>query len=588
MLKQFLNGLVMRIKGALGRFPETLFLSGLSGAILIYLIHLDYSIDVQGQREFLERVLMSLAIGILSTASLQLVTERWLHKAYWRILSNGLILAVMLLFYFIIPDPVPNLFAWRYAVTLISLAIAFSLVPFWGKERLYPVGTLKLISDGAITFLYSLVLYLGGAAILFALDELLGVPVNGDWYGDYAVIIGAFFAPTHYLGSLVKSSDDMLDFSYSRVFKILLVNIVMPLLLIYTGILYLYFLRLPFVGGIPKGEVANLVMWYSVISLSTFFLSSPLRDENKFAKAFLKWMPMAMLVPLAMMFVAIWIRIDAYGITVKRYFVVALGLWILVNTLYRIFCAWTKREILDSALVLTAISVMLLSLYGPWSAYPISLWNQNQRFESTLAALQMWDGNKIVPRGDLTEKDEQKISSALMYFNDQHQLSDLNVLPADFDLSRDMVATFGFEYHGYIYDRDQRVYFNINTETREFNFDVKENGQLYRIDWFEGEMPTYTERREASGISISNTGLITVSQSGNKVQQIPLNDILNEHLEKLSLENKDSANLSADNAVISHTLNGGHITFFIESISGYQEENQEKKYDRIQLIMILD
>lgn len=584
MIKQLISGLINRIKEALGRFPETLALTTTFGLIAIYLNN-NYGNSVI--HESLEKVLMSLAIGILLTATLKLVSERWLPSSTYRLGGVVLSAGVMIGFYFLIPDPMTSLFSWRFGVTLVSLAFAFSIVPFWKKDYFYSVGALKLISDGAIAILYSVVLYLGGAAILFALEELLGIPVDSDWYGNYGILVGSIFAPTYYLGSLVQSGDDMINFSYSRVFRVLIAYIVMPLLSIYTLILYLYFLRLPFIGGLPQGEVANLVMWYSVISLMTFFLAAPIKEENLFVQKFLKLMPMAMLVPIGMMFVAIGIRIGAYGITVKRYFVVALGLWILGNTLYRIYNQWLKKTVLDAALIFSAVAVMLLSLYGPWSAYPVSIANQNARFEATLEELGLLKGTEILPSDQLSEADKNRISQFIMYFDNQHNLSDIKILPSEFNPNKDMKAIFGFDYTGYYYFRENKRYFNSYSEAQNTYTPLDGATALYQISWYGDNLGMSSKVKDIVGMEISPAGDIKLVLPESGLVTLPFGQWYFDHLKTLGYENQDQVTLKSHEAQFSKTLENHTYTFVVKGIGGYKNSDLSQVFERIEVLMLI-
>ena len=64
-----------------------------------------------------------------------------------------------------------------------------------------------------------------------------------------------------------------------------------------------------------------------------------------------------------MMFVAMGIRVSAYGITENRYFVLAAGLWVTGSMLYLIFAKRPRNVFLPASLAL----VVVLSVYGPWS-----------------------------------------------------------------------------------------------------------------------------------------------------------------------------------------------------------------------------
>ena len=67
---------------------------------------------------------------------------------------------------------------------------------------------------------------------------------------------------------------------YSRLLKVLVLYIVMPLITVYTIILYIYFGKIIITRVWPEGLVSHLVLWYSVISAAVLFFITPLRMKR--------------------------------------------------------------------------------------------------------------------------------------------------------------------------------------------------------------------------------------------------------------------------------------------------------------------
>jgi len=84
------------------------------------------------------------------------------------------------------------------------------------------------------------------------------------------------------------------------------------------------------------------------------------------------------MVPLVMMFLAIFKRIFDYSITPPRYFVVVLGIWLFFSMSYILF----SKKFNSKAFPLLAISLILLSVYGPKSSFTVSKKLQENRFVS--------------------------------------------------------------------------------------------------------------------------------------------------------------------------------------------------------------
>ncbi|MFZ7131862.1 MAG: DUF4153 domain-containing protein [Eubacteriales bacterium] len=110
--------------------------------------------------------------------------------------------------------------------------------------------------------------------------------------------------------------------------------IVIPLITVYTFILYAYFLKILVTWQWPQGLVSHLVLWYACIGVGVLFLITPLLQKNFFNHLFKMIFSKGILPLLVMMFISIGLRVQQYGITENRYFVILLGLWVTGIMIY--------------------------------------------------------------------------------------------------------------------------------------------------------------------------------------------------------------------------------------------------------------
>ncbi|MCK8059321.1 MULTISPECIES: DUF4153 domain-containing protein [unclassified Fusibacter] len=537
------------LKHSIERYPEALLLAYAFGVTAILMNHASYT--QTDYRNMLEHLLLTFSLGVPMLLSVKMLHESYFKKNWHRIAMDVFAGVLLILFYLTIPKEINDIFALRVFVVNVSLYLSFTLIPFFYQKRGYALYVLKLIADFAVTFLYSLVLFLGLAAIYFALEELFGIDIKSDLYSDTFVVVATGFAPTYFLGGLIRSAQEIENFSYSNVFKILFVYIVMPILSIYTGILYAYFIKLMIGMTLPENIIGNLVIWYSGITLVVLFFTSGQKDANAFSKLFHKYMPIAILLPLAMMFYAMFIRIDAYGLTVKRYFVVALGIWVLGNMIYLIV---SKKKV-NQVIVMTAVIVMLLTMYGPLGAYPMSIWQQNARFEKALTEYGMLTDSVIIARTDLTEEQERVVIDAIHYFSWQHELSDLKLLPEGFETS-DTKEVFGFEYDGYGYPRFQEEYFSYWSDNEQMDMDIEGYTRLVRINWYDG-----VQNKLGVHLIENEAGDFDVYDKDVYLTNLPIIKWIE------GRENRD-AMVSADDATIVFEENGKTYKAIVQNING--------------------
>lgn len=261
------------------------------------------------------------------------------------------------------------------------------------------------------------------------------------------------FGITFFLGNIPQVDEDLSIAQYPKVLKVLFVSIIMPLLTAYTVVLYAYFIKIIVTLQWPDGLVGHLVLWYGMISIITLFAINALGEENAFITKYKHYFPYTFLLPLVMMFITISIRINAYGITLLRYYVLLSGIWFLMTIGYYIFKIKFKTILTISTLII----LMILSVYGPTNGLRVSFNSQNERLEALLLEYNMLEGNNVIKRTDLEKQEKRSINDILYYFVSFDALDQVNILPDEFTLN-DMQEVFGFEYNRYYWEDKDTEY----------------------------------------------------------------------------------------------------------------------------------
>ena len=446
LMKQLLN-LIEGLKKSSRRFPETILV--VFGVVIVGIIlnHTDYN-QVETLETF-RKMLLALILGIPMYSAGKLVVEKFNLTVLYRILMDVGFAIFLVVYYYMIPKDINGEFVIKFMLLNTSLYLLFSLIPYMFKRENYSRYVLNIITNLFITLLFSLVLYLGINAIVFTVEELFELNFDNDIYFDIFIIIAGLFSVTHFLGSVLPIEKDMDNDYYPPVWRILFVYIVLPLLSVYTVILYAYFVRLLIVKEFPINMLGHLVVWYGLISVIILFFINRIESNNAYTQMFYKYFPAVIILPLAMLFVAIGNRIADFGLTPSRYFVVISGLWVFGSMIYILLTKSFKSTIL----VVSAIVVLLISAYGPQSAFTLSINNQNNRFEDLLVELNMLENDNIIPRSDLNDEEMKDINEFVRYFDRNHSFDDVRVLPEDFEY-KNMEKVIGFEY-SYYYSRSK-------------------------------------------------------------------------------------------------------------------------------------
>lgn len=440
-IKKLLMDMVYRFSVSFKRFPVPMFFAGVTVVLLMVLNHTDYH-----QTELMEelgRMAMATAMGVPLSLIVKVFWERkgkgeFLYEA----LSYAGVVALVVLAYFFLVDEMDMVQGTRYAAYMLVLFLAFILIPYRKEQEGFESYVVKLFTSFFTTYLYSVILFAGLSAILGAIDVLFEVDLDHKLYFDMFLIVAGVVAPAVFLAEVPASHEEMKSFEYSKVLKVLMLYIVMPLIVAYTTILYAYLLRLFITREWPQYMVSHLVVWYGIVAAIVIFLIVPLREAHSWARTFSRLMPFVVAVPFAIMFTAMGIRINAYGVTEPRYFVIITGLWLaLTMAHYIIFHKKAKHWLVVALLA----AIALLSVTGPWSAYSLSKWSQSGRYDQLLAQHQLInEQGEIQVNPNVPEEAQKTISSIINYYERYHGVENLTGIPEDF-IMQDMEQLFGFE-----------------------------------------------------------------------------------------------------------------------------------------------
>lgn len=451
---------VLSIRKSLRRFPITIGISSLLALLLIYLIESQISGVV---KETLEKIALVLGLGIPLSLCIALLIEKFSknNRLYPLLLyvGGGLLLV---LYYFFFLDSIGAMAGYRYFGTMLFLLLAFLYIPRIGKDKDYEYYIMDVLQGFAITFIYSFVLYIGISIILLTINQLFDINIKGELYLYTFLIIVFVFAVSLFLSKLPSIEREYKGVKYNKSLIVLLTYIVIPLISVYTLILYLYFAKILVTNEWPRGLVSHLVLWYSTLSVGVIFLLTPILEENRIAKLFKEIFPKIILPILLMMFLSIYQRVAQYGITENRYYVIILGLWVLGTMIY-----FSIKKPLKNILIPISLSiVVLISVYGPLSSFSVAKYSQNRRFEKILIANNMVLNGEIIPNEKVSKEAQKELSNIISYFHRNHSINDIKSLPRDFNID-DMERILGFKYNPYSttpFEEYSYFYYSIDLE----------------------------------------------------------------------------------------------------------------------------
>ena len=191
---------------------------------------------------------------------------------------------------------------------------------------------------------------------------------------------------------------------------------------------------------------------------------------NLWMRTFSRWFYYLLVPLLGLLFWAILYRINLYGFTHERYYVLLLSIWLSVVVTYFIIQKQPKIKFIPISMCLFG----LLSIAGPQSADSISKHSQLSRFETYM---------KLAEKGKFTFKQEQDLSSIVSFLEENYGVNALlpftgnkltTLLQKDkTPNSSQIMKAFGLQYRS-DYDSNEKDgnYFNYNfneNETQKIN-----------------------------------------------------------------------------------------------------------------------
>jgi hypothetical protein len=404
-----------------GRFPFVLVDAVVGTACALILI------DHEGppQPTFLFQVIFGAVLGFPLLAGLAILSEkRKLNKAA----SMGIQVAGMIiiaLYAFSVPQELsgaPNFHMVRLLVLTAGLIVFAFAAPYFGhkSELGYWNYCRTLVLRILTAYLYTVVLWVGLAIALAALDNLFGVNVPGKRYGELWVLINGVFTAWFFLSGIPDDLDslDAVD-DYPKGLKIFSQYILLPLVFIYLVILYTYLGKILLAWEWPEGWVSKLILGFIGTGIVSTLLLHPIKErtENVWIKILSRWFYVIVIPLLIMLFFAVWRRVSEYGITEGRYLAIATGMWLCVIVLYYIVSGRKSIRFLPTSLFIALFVVG----FGPWGMFSVSEKSQISRLKELLTNNHVLVDGRVVSKHDSVRFDATKqISSIVSYLSEMH------------------------------------------------------------------------------------------------------------------------------------------------------------------------
>lgn len=443
VFKRFLMDSWMGFFKAIRRFPMTV----LSLAILTGMIWHIINLRQEPSVTFFKEVFI-LALSAVVGLAVQFVAERKAFQIKGFLISYAVGLLVVAAYAGLIwPSlDIDTLVAMRTTVAILVALCLVAIAPSAQKGQRFDEVFLVHFKAAFTAVLFALVIFLGLAAILAAIDLLL-FRLAQDYMAYTASGVWLFFAPIYYSSLLphfnsMKEEDRALvmeRIDVPKFLSILISYVAIPLISAYTLVLLAYFAKILVTQVWPIGQLGPMILGYSIAGFILFLLASTL--NNRFSALYQTWFPRILVPIVVVQQISVGIRLSAYGLTESRYYLMLFGIFSIVMGLWL-----SIKPKLDHAwIAIVLMGLALFSIVPPLDAYNLSFASQKGRLETMLTQAGLLTNGVLTPDPSADETLRRETTSILDYMNQRHSLKDLAWLSEDFTYPQDFKAAFGFD-----------------------------------------------------------------------------------------------------------------------------------------------
>lgn len=406
------------LKEAFIRFPLSVLCA--SGATVISILD-THDVSFLSD-DAIYRLMTFFANGLaLFTAASLYAESVGLHKTRkWLLMGTGAGVAAAFAF-------IPDHFTSAQLFFGFAVALSMMFAPYIGRkaseESLWQFNYLNGVGL-AIAGISTFVLCAGLSAIIGSMNYLFPIlDVPGRIYGDIWIFGAFFFGPVAFMYQIPRQFDYLaMDCEIPRGISFIANFLVVPLVLIYTFILYVYSAKIVALWELPKGNLAYLVTGFGAAGVAARLAVFPMRHTGTILlQQFYKYFPYLLLIPLALLTLGIYTRISQYGVTEERYAIALALVWLGGLTAWQI--ARPRVQHLKQVPMALA-ALMFIASFGPWGAVAVSENSQLARLEGLLlqAGVKSPGGAYAPVTADVPFETRKDISSVLSYFyEDQKQ-----------------------------------------------------------------------------------------------------------------------------------------------------------------------
>lgn len=579
--------IISEFKNVFNRFPLVVLSSIIVTFLSIFLIEKEYD------NVYIFNLLIVLILSIPLFISNYLYSESTNLSNKNKLIGFSISFVLLILYYFSIPnnykhfeylsDPIISFWIYFVCLHLLVSFITFiksqNFLAFWEYNN-------NLFTRISMSLFFSQLLYIGISVALLSINLLFEIKIREKLYFDIGILIFGIFNTCFFLAGIPKKFEIDYTPSIPQYIRSLSQYVLIPIVIVYLVILYLYTGKIVLNMSWPKGGVSYLITACSFIGLLAILLIYPLQKqtENSLLKMFPKFFNISIIPMIIVLFFAIERRIRDYGITENRYLLIVLAFWLLFISIYFLINKSQNIKVIPISLFIISIIIG----FGPLSIFTIPYNSQFNRLQIILEKNKILQNN-IIYKTDkkLNIADSREISAIVDYLvhrgKEKHLVSlfqnklDFEKTPR-YSKSEKIVKEMGLEFiHNYRYAGDNikdNKFFSFYSSKLNGILDIKGYDLMLN---FSGSLNNSQINIEDSNnkfsIQVLNNNLL-IYKNNIKISESDINKFINNLKEKYIVNNK--YNLNPEELSINYDNKKIKLKIYFNNLSGNIENNQIK------------
>ena len=459
----------------------------------------------------------------------------WLHRVNrWAYYAS---------FFLFLPLMALNLkpFLWTYGFAFTYVLAAILLIIGYKKmdNRSFAAHALHVATQMFFGLLISSILNIAVIAIVASFFYIFGIEESRHFYEHIYQFIWFVLAP-QVCCTLIRQNEDEVAEPF-KILRLILNFILSPAVIIYTVILYTYFIKIAFEWDLPKGGVAWMVMGFITVALIGRVAQSIL--SQRYYDGFYKRFTLIAIPPLIMYWIGSIYRIRLYSFTESRFYLMVAG---VLMTLFVLMLFRTRTRRYQLMALIFGAAIILFTYIPGISAKSIGLRCQKQRLTELISELKLTDAKTGKLNDDLDTWSIKQDSMLCERYKDASSV---------IKYVRDEIGEKEFEAKYGKWSHSEYSFSYAKAKDRDYS-DYDTYGRRYPV-----ELGEYTIMLPSKAYQYNyNDTTITITQGKDTVLEYPIQKIVSQdtsllrHPEQLLTYRNDSLMIILEGLCIKDTV----------------------------------